>query len=83
LGHFAALDMGHPGSPREVPADDAEAVPQRGAEGVGVQAPVRAARDGDEPGRPGVLAGDDAEQPLDLGGLGDQFRPGGFVPAAM
>ena len=68
---------------REVPAHDAEAVPQRGVEGVGVETPVGAARDGDEPGRPRVLFSDHAEQPLELGGIGDQFRPGGRVAAAQ
>jgi hypothetical protein len=51
---------------REVPAHDAEAVLQRGVEGVGVETSVGAARDGDEPGRPRVLLGDHAEQPLEL-----------------
>jgi hypothetical protein len=68
---------------REVPTHDAEAVPQRGVEGAGVETPVRAARDGDEPGRPRVLFGDHAEQPLELGGIGDQFRPGRRVAAAQ
>ena len=39
-----------------MPAHDAEAVPERGVEGVGVEMPVGAARDRDESGRPGVRA---------------------------
>jgi hypothetical protein len=51
---LAGVLKGSSASPllREVPAHDAEAVLQRGVEGVGVEAPVGAARDGDEPGRP-------------------------------
>src|ERR1700683_2753777 len=62
---------------REVQAHDEEAVLQRRSEGDGVQTPVGAARDGDEPGRPRVLFGDHAEQSLDLGGVGQQVTPGG------
>jgi MFS family permease len=68
---------------QQVPADDTEAVADRGAERGRFKAAVRTAGDRDEPGGARVPGRDDAEQPLHLGRVGDQVGAGRDAASAQ
>src|SRR6185437_14844215 len=72
-----------PGSAVQVPADDAEPVPDGGGERPRLEAAVRLARQRDEARRARVADGDDAEQALDFGWVADQVGVRGHAAAAQ
>ena len=67
----------------ELPADDPEAVSDRGLERTAVEAAVCVARDADEPAGRRVGLDDPRQEPFDPIGFADQLRSGDDVEAAQ